>query len=104
MAKNGILIVEFANQLRAAGYSIRDAVVRAAVLRLRPIVMTVLSTILGAMPLVLASGAGAESRIAIGWVIVGGLGLALFLTLFLTPVLYDLMARFAKTKTSEAVS
>jgi len=104
MAKNGILIVEFANQLRAGGYSIRDAVVRAAVLRLRPIVMTVLSTILGAMPLILASGAGAESRIAIGWVIVGGLGLALFLTLFLTPVLYDLMARFAKTKTSEAVS
>jgi multidrug efflux pump len=104
MAKNGILIVEFANQLRAAGYSIRDAVVQAAVLRLRPIVMTVLSTILGAMPLVLASGAGAESRIAIGWVIVGGLGLALFLTLFLTPVLYDLMARFAKSKTSEAVS
>ena len=104
MAKNGILIVEFANQLRAAGYSIRDAVVQAAVLRLRPIVMTVLSTILGAMPLVLASGAGAESRIAIGWVIVGGLGLALFLTLFLTPVLYDLMARFAKTKTSETVS
>jgi multidrug efflux pump len=104
MAKNGILIVEFANQLRAAGYSIRDAVVQAAVLRLRPIVMTVLSTILGALPLVLASGAGAESRIAIGWVIVGGLGLALFLTLFLTPVLYDLMARFAKTKTSETVS
>ncbi|XXK29038.1 efflux RND transporter permease subunit [Arenicellales bacterium nBUS_45] len=104
MAKNGILIVEFANQLRAAGYSIRDAVVRAAVLRLRPIVMTVLSTILGAMPLILASGAGAESRIAIGWVIVGGLGLALLLTLFLTPVLYDLMARFAKTKTSETVS
>ena len=104
MAKNGILIVEFANQIRAAGYPIRDAVTRAAVLRLRPIVMTVLSTILGATPLVLASGAGAESRIAIGWVIVGGLGLALFLTLFLTPVLYDLMARFAKTKVLEVAS
>ena len=96
MAKNGILIVEFANQLRESGYAIREAVLRAAVLRLRPIVMTVLSTVLGAIPLVLASGAGAESRIAIGWVIVGGLGLALFLTLFLTPVLYDLMARFAR--------
>ena len=96
MAKNGILIVEFANQLRESGYAIREAVLRAAVLRLRPIVMTVLSTVLGATPLVLASGAGAESRIAIGWVIVGGLGLALFLTLFLTPVLYDLMARFAR--------
>jgi len=96
MAKNGILIVEFANQLRESGYAIREAVLRAAVLRLRPIVMTVLSTVLGALPLVLASGAGAESRIAIGWVIVGGLGLALFLTLFLTPVLYDLMARFAR--------
>lgn len=96
MAKNGILIVEFANQLRESGYTIREAVLRAAVLRLRPIVMTVLSTVLGAIPLVLASGAGAESRIAIGWVIVGGLGLALFLTLFLTPVLYDLMARFAR--------
>ena len=101
MAKNGILIVEFANQLREAGYAIREAVLQASVLRLRPIVMTVLSTILGAMPLILASGAGAESRIAIGWVIVGGLGLALFLTLFLTPVLYDLMARFARTSMAE---
>ena len=85
MAKNGILIVEFANQLRDSGASVRDAVVDAAVLRLRPIVMTVISTILGAVPLVLATGAGAESRIAIGSVIVGGLGLALVFTLFLTP-------------------
>ncbi|MGE4660846.1 MAG: efflux RND transporter permease subunit [Arenicellales bacterium] len=96
MAKNGILIVEFANQLRAAGKSVRDAVIEASVLRLRPIVMTVMSTIFGATPLILASGAGAESRIAIGWVIVGGLGLALILTLFLTPLLYDLMAGFSK--------
>jgi len=96
MAKNGILIVEFANQLRAAGKPVRDAVIEASVLRLRPIVMTVISTIFGATPLILASGAGAESRIAIGWVIVGGLGLALILTLFLTPLLYDLMARFSK--------
>jgi multidrug efflux pump len=92
MAKNGILIVEFANQLRDAGYSVRDAVVEASVLRLRPIVMTVVSTILGALPLVLATGAGAESRSAIGTVIIFGLGIASLLTLFLTPVLYDLLA------------
>jgi multidrug efflux pump len=96
MAKNGILIVEFANQLRDQGMSVRDAVLEAATLRLRPIVMTVVSTVLGAVPLVIASGAGAESRIAIGTVIIGGLGLASVLTLFLTPVLYDLLARFAR--------
>ena len=100
MAKNGILIVEFANQLRDRGMSVRDAVVAASVLRFRPIVMTVISTILGAMPLVLASGAGAESRIAIGSVIVGGLGLALVLTLFLTPVLYDLLAGYSKPRST----
>jgi multidrug efflux pump len=100
MAKNGILIVEFANQLRDEGMSVRDAVIEASVLRFRPIVMTVISTILGAVPLVLASGAGAESRIAIGSVIVGGLGLALVLTLFLTPVLYDLLAGFSKPRSA----
>lgn len=94
MAKNGILIVEFANQLRDEGMSVRDAAVEATVLRLRAIVMTLISTILGAVPLVLASGAGAESRMAIGTVIVGGLMLSGVLTLFLTPVLYDLLARF----------
>ena len=94
MAKNGILIVEFANQLRDDGRSIRDAVVEASVLRLRPIVMTVVSTILGAVPLALATGAGAESRSAIGIVVIGGLGVASALTLILTPVLYDLLARF----------
>jgi multidrug efflux pump len=96
MAKNGILIVEFANQLRDEGLSIRDAVVEASALRLRPIVMTVLSTMLGALPLVLASGAGAESRAAIGMVVIGGLGIASLLTLFVTPVLYDLLARFTR--------
>ena len=96
MAKNGILIVEFANQLRDQGMSVREAVLEAAALRLRPIVMTVVSTVLGAVPLVIATGAGAESRIAIGTVIIGGLGLASILTLFLTPVLYDLLARFAR--------
>jgi multidrug efflux pump len=98
MAKNGILIVEFANQLRDHGRSVREAVIEASVLRLRPIVMTVISTILGAVPLMLASGAGAESREAIGTVIVGGLGGSLILTLFLTPVLYDLMARYTRPR------
>jgi multidrug efflux pump len=96
MAKNGILIVEFANQLRDEGRTIREAVLEASALRLRPIVMTVVSTILGAVPLVLASGAGAESRSAIGIVVIGGLGIASLLTLFVTPVLYDLLAPFTK--------
>ncbi|MEQ8829977.1 MAG: efflux RND transporter permease subunit [Alphaproteobacteria bacterium] len=100
MAKNGILIVEFANQLRDEGASVREAVIEASVMRFRPIVMTVISTVLGAVPLVIASGAGAESRIAIGWVIVGGLGSALVLTLFLTPVLYDLLAGLSKPRSA----
>ena len=96
MAKNGILIVEFANQLRDEGRSIRAAVLEASVLRLRPIVMTVVATMLGAVPLVIATGAGAESRAAIGIVIIGGLGIASLLTLFVTPVLYDLLARYTR--------
>ena len=98
MAKNGILIVEFANQLRDEGRSVRDAVIEASVLRLRPIVMTVISTMLGAMPLVLASGAGAESRVAIGTVIVAGLSFSAAVMLVVTPVLYDLMARFTRPR------
>ncbi len=93
MAKNGILIVEFANQLREQGRDVRDAVVEAATVRLRPILMTVLSTVLGAVPLVLSTGAGAESRFSIGIVIIGGFMSASVLTLFLTPVLYDLTQR-----------
>ena len=98
MAKNGILIVEFANQLRDRGMSVRDAAVEATVLRLRAIAMTLISTVLGAMPLVLASGAGAESRMAIGTVIVGGLLVSGVLTLFLTPVLYSLLGRLTKPR------
>lgn len=96
MAKNGILIVEFANQMRAEGLAVRAAVLAGASQRLRPILMTVLSTVLGALPLALATGAGAESRIAIGVVVIGGLLLSTGLTLFLTPVLYDLLARFTR--------
>jgi multidrug efflux pump len=98
MAKNGILIVEFANQLRDEGYEVREAVIEASVVRLRPILMTTISTVLGAVPLVLAFGAGAESRQAIGTVIIGGLLFASLLTLFLTPVLYDLLSPFSKPR------
>ncbi len=100
MAKNGILIVEFANQLRDEGRSIRDAVLEASVIRLRPIIMTLLSTMLSAIPLLLASGAGAESRQAIGLIILGGVGLASLMTLVVTPVLYDLLARVTKPAAS----
>ena len=102
VAKNGILIVEFANQLRDRGMELRAAVLQAAVLRLRPIVMTVLSTMLGALPLVLASGAGAESRQAIGTVIMAGLGFSAALMLVVTPVLYDLLARFTRPRAATA--
>lgn len=96
MAKNGILIVEFANQFRAQGLTLHEAILDGASQRLRPILMTALSTILGALPLALASGAGAESRTAIGVVVIGGLGLSTLITLFLTPVLYELMGRFTR--------
>ncbi len=98
VAKNGILIVEFANQLRDQGVAVRDAAIRAAVLRLRPIAMTVISTVLGALPLVLATGAGAESRNAIGTVIIAGLVMSAALMLVVTPVLYDLLARFSRPR------
>ncbi len=98
MSKNGILIVEFANQLRDEGMSVKEAAMQAATRRLRPVTMTLFSTVLGGVPLVLASGAGAEARTALGWVIVGGLGLATIFTLFLTPVAYSLLAGFSAPK------
>jgi HAE1 family hydrophobic/amphiphilic exporter-1 len=101
MAKNGILIVEFANQLRDIGRPIREAVSEAALTRLRPVLMTALSTVLGGLPLILGSGAGAESRAALGWVIVGGLGFSTIFTLFLTPAAYLLFARHATTRGRE---
>ncbi|TXD32749.1 efflux RND transporter permease subunit, partial [Lujinxingia vulgaris] len=102
MAKNGILIVEFANQLRDEGRSVRESIVEGSVLRFRPILMTAISTVVGAVPLVLSTGAGAESRGAIGVVVIGGLVLATLLTLFVVPVLYDLLARFTTSRNAVA--
>jgi len=93
-AKNGILIVEFANQMRDAGMAIEKAVLTAAETRFRPILMTGMSTAFGAMPLVLASGAGEASRQTIGIVIFAGVGFATLLTLFVIPVFYMATARF----------
>ncbi|TZG36483.1 efflux RND transporter permease subunit [Agrobacterium sp. B1(2019)] len=103
MAKNGILIVEFANHLRDQGATVREAIEKATSIRLRPVMMTMIATILGGVPLVLAQGAGAEARIALGWVIVGGLGIATLVTLYITPVSYLLIARFAKPQADEEI-
>jgi multidrug efflux pump len=95
ITKHGILIVEFANQLRASGMTAVAAVHRAATLRLRPILMTTGAMVLGAIPLALATGAGSESRRQIGWVIVGGMSLGTLLTIFVVPTMYSLFARKA---------
>ena len=98
MAKNGILVVEFADQLRDRGKAVLDAVQEAAMTRLRPVIMTMLSTVLGALPLILSSGAGAEARESIGWVVFGGLGIATIFTLLLIPVIYSLLAPLARPR------
>ncbi len=96
-AKNGILIVEFANQLRDQGRSIREAVIEASSLRLRPIIMTSIATAFGALPLVLWQGAGAGSRQTIGVVIFAGAIFATLLTLFILPVFYNLLGRYTRS-------
>ena len=93
ITKHGILIVEFANQLREEGMELFAAVTKSATLRLRPILMTTGAMVLGAIPLALATGAGAESRKQIGWVIVGGMSLGTLLTIFVVPTMYTLLAR-----------
>jgi multidrug efflux pump len=96
-AKNGILIVEFANQLRDEGLSVREAVIESAQLRLRPIVMTSIATAAGALPLVTAHGPGSHSRYTIGVVIIAGALFSTLLTLFIVPVMYELLARFTRS-------
>jgi multidrug efflux pump len=91
ITKHGILIVDFANKLQLEGMERRAAIVEAARLRLRPILMTTAAMILGAVPLALSTGAGAESRQQIGWVIVGGMSLGTLLTLFVVPCVYAVM-------------
>lgn len=93
VTKNGILIVEFANQRKAAGLTKDEAVISAAAARLRPILMTSLSTVLGILPIALALGAGSESRVSMGIAVVGGLILSTFLTLFIVPAIYSFLSR-----------
>ncbi|MBO6503411.1 MAG: efflux RND transporter permease subunit [Kordiimonadaceae bacterium] len=96
-AKNGILIVEFANQLRDEGQSVRDALINSAKTRLRPIMMTGLSTAMGAVPLMMATGAGANSRGTIGVTVFSGVLIATFFTLFVVPVFYDALAKYTRS-------
>jgi multidrug efflux pump len=94
VTKNAILIVEFANQLRERGHEVVEAIIEAATIRLRPILMTSFSTIFGVLPIALGLGAGAESRRPLGLAVVGGLFFSTFLTLVLVPVVYAFLARF----------
>jgi multidrug efflux pump len=99
MTKNGILIVEFANQLRERGHSVREAIIESSVLRLRPILMTSIAMIGGAIPLAWSTGAGAEARNAIGSVIVGGVTVSTLLTMLVVPAIYLLIGGFTKPAT-----
>lgn len=92
ISKHGILMVEFANQLQEAGKSIKEAIIEAATIRLRPILMTTAAMVLGALPLALAGGAGAISRQQIGWVIIGGMSVGTIFTLFIVPTIYVCIA------------
>jgi multidrug efflux pump len=96
-AKNGILIVEFANQLRDRGTEFVEAVIESSAIRLRPVLMTSLCTLFGAIPLLVASGAGAESRRSIGSVVVYGVGFSMLLTLYIVPTIYSLLAKDSKS-------
>jgi multidrug efflux pump len=102
VTKNAILIVEFSNQLRSQGRSPVDAVIEAATIRLRPILMTSFATIFGILPIAIGFGAGAESRRPLGMAVVGGMFFSTFLTLVLVPVLYAILSRFVKEGPAEA--
>lgn len=104
ITKHGILIVEFTNQLREEGMEMVDALVKASAQRLRPILMTTGAMVLGAIPLAFATGAGAETRTQIGWVIVGGMSLGTLLTIFVVPTMYTLFARKAVPGANTAVA
>jgi multidrug efflux pump len=101
VSKNGILIVEFANQRKNAGMSKTEAIKYAAAARFRPILMTSLATILGIMPLALGFGVGAQSRVAMGITVVGGMLFSTFLTLFVVPAVYTFISSESKTKVDE---
>ena len=96
-AKNGILIVEFANQLRDEGVAFKEAIIQASSVRFRPIIMTGLTTVAGAVPLILTSGAGAETRQTIGIVVLFGVLSATFFTIFIVPAAYNLIAKNTKS-------
>jgi multidrug efflux pump len=96
-AKNGILIVEFANQLRDQGLAFDDALIKACHIRFRPVIMTTVSTLMGSIPLMLAAGAGSESRQVLGIVIFSGVSLATVMTLFVVPVFYRLLGRWTRS-------
>jgi len=102
VAKNGILVVEFANKLQLQGRTKREAVHEAALTRLRPILMTTGATIAGHFPLTLVSGAGAEARNSIGLVLVGGMAIGTFFTLFVIPAIYLLIAHEARRVPEES--
>ena len=104
ITKHGILIVEFTNQLREQGMAMQEALIKASAQRLRPILMTTGAMVLGAVPLALATGAGAESRTQIGWVIVGGMSLGTLLAIFVVPTMYSLLARKAVPGPNKAVA
>ncbi|PVE42462.1 efflux RND transporter permease subunit [Limnohabitans planktonicus] len=104
ITKHGILIVEFTNQLREQGLATQEALIKASGQRLRPILMTTGAMVLGAVPLALATGAGAESRTQIGWVIVGGMSLGTLLAIFVVPTMYSLLARKAVPGPNKAVA
>jgi len=96
VTKNGILIVEFANQKKAQGLNVAEPVKEAARLRLRPILMTSLSTILGTLSIALALGAGSESRMSMGIAVIGGVIFSTFLTLFVIPAIYSYLSEKSK--------
>jgi multidrug efflux pump len=104
ITKHGILIVEFTNQLREKGMDMQEALIKASAQRLRPILMTTGAMVLGAVPLALATGAGAESRTQIGWVIVGGMSLGTLLAVFVVPTMYSLLARKSVPGANKAVA